>query len=339
MKYIKMRHLTVLFFFLCLHLLAQGTQVSPGEAAIAQESKFGETSFGESTPLSTEAPVQETVSLDPRLQKVLTDATLFFQFEINLLSDTRLEDLGVNDKKFIHNAVIDAWKNWSKKDLSEYQNVETYDELDFKSAKHHPKNVLILFKANVRKIPRIGVSQRIDLEVSAEYVVLQLSTKKVLSSFDFPYIQRTFDAKDNKTLSSAVASLFYNLLNAKGAEIVTNIKGQNLDSIDTKEFEYGIRGAKSLIEINRLSILVREASEKTKTLCTFSSKVISFALTDGKIHFLSGCNDTNLSEALKSLGVIELSKGRGFHFLPDQKTFEIFDVPLDNSIKKEMPTP
>lgn len=286
------------------------------------------------------APVIEN-KIDPRLEAVSKTESLFFSLELNLLRDTKKEDLGVTDLKNITEAVTNAWISWGKKELPEFKNFENYNnsEVDYKSALHHPKNVLVLFKANIRRLVRVGVQEKIDLEVGAEYVVVQLSNKKILGSFDYPYIHRSFDSKDQKALSSGVASLFYNLLNAKQGEVKAQINSVLLIPGESKEFEYSIKGAKNLIEINRLSIQLKDLEAKNKNLCTFSNKISSFSLTEAKIILSSTCSDLNLSEVLRTLGRVELNQGRGFQFLPDQKTFEIFDVPSDNNPKKESATP
>lgn len=319
--------------------------------------KAVETSFGETkkeSALPPEAPASPEVApaapatpaippleiVDPRLEAVKTSETLYFSLDLNLLSDTKKEDLGVSDLKNITDAVTDAWKSWGKKELSEFKNFENYSgELDFKSQPQHPKNVLVLFKGNVRRLKRVSVQEKIDIEVGAEYVIVQLNNKKVLGSFDYPYIHRSFESADQKELSSKIASLFYNLLIAKSGEISAQIKSMLLIPGDTLEFEYGIKGAKNLIEINRLSIQLKDWESKNRTLCSFSNKVTSFSLAEAKIALATTCLDTNLVEVLKSMGKAELSQGRSFQFLPDQKTFEIFDIPAENSLKKESPTP
>lgn len=347
--------ISILFLKLSLSVMAQNVT---GQAA-ASDTTFGDvkattgTTNETLTPTAPEtmvdpapsstviADIPQATIVNPRLDAVSKEATLFFHLDLNLLSDTKFEDLGVKDEKNITDAVIEAWKNWAKKELGEFKNLEQYSgDLDFKSvSNHHPKNVLILFKANLRRLKRVGVIEKVDIEVGAEYVVVQLSNKKILASFDYPYIHRSFESVDQKNLSSQVASLFYNLLVAKSGDIATQIKSMFFIPGDSKEYEFSISGAKNLIEINRLSVSLGKWEEKNRSLCTFSNKVSSFSLSSAKILINSSCNDFNLVEVLKTVGNLELNQGRSFHFLPDQKTFEIFDIPAENSIKKENLTP
>lgn len=327
-------------FFVLLSLVFSVNANEEGGTVKSLESNFGEMKDETTEVAAPPVEVKTTITLDPRLEAVGKTETLYFSLDLNLLSDTKKEDLGVSDLKNVTDAVTDAWKNWGKKEFSDFKNFENYSgDLDFKSQVQHPKNVLVLFKANVRRLKRVGVQEKIDIEVGAEYVVVQLSNKKILGSFDYPYIHRSFDGKDQKALASAVASLFYNLLNAKSGEISTQIKTMLLIPGDTKELEYGISGAKNLIEINRLSIQLKDWESKNRSLCTFSNKISSFSLSEAKIVLSSTCNDANLTEVLKSMGKTELSLGRSFHFLPDQKTFEINDEKAENNPKKETATP
>ncbi len=326
--------------------LASPTQTSFGEvkeevkeAATPEVKNLAPAVLDQSSNAST-GQKEIVATIDPRLELISKSETLFFDLDINLLSDTQKEDLGVSDLKNITESVVDAWKSWAKKDFSDFKNFENYKgEIDFKSALQHPKNVLILFKANIRRLKRVGVQEKIDIEISAEYIVVQLSNKKILGSFDYPYVHRSFENTDNKNLSSQVASLFYNLLVAKSSDVSSQIKSMFLLPSEAKDYEFSVLKGKNLIELNRLSVQLGNWAQKNKTLCAFTNKITSFSLNEAKIVLNSSCNEVNLIEVLKSIGKLELIGERSFHFLPDQKSFEIFDVPTENVIKKENLTP
>lgn len=291
-----------------------------------------------SSETTKEVVPPETV-IDPRILAVKNLETLYFDLDLSLSKDLTVQEIGVSDLSSITNAVIDAWKKWAQKDLPQFKNVEDFKALNFKEAEQNPKNYVVEFKAHLKKLPRASITGRLDLEVSAQYVVVRLSDRKILSSFDFPNIQRTLETKVQKELSSKVASLVFNLLNAKTADLNQVLASQFTNDTSTMlEHKFAIRGAQSLLEINKLNTLLRNINAKPTVLCKLETQIKSFSTDNALIALESLCSELNMMEYLKSLGQLEIDNGRVFHFLPNEKSFEIFTVSPHNE-KKEMPTP
>lgn len=292
-----------------------------------------------SSEISNEtAPVNET-GIDPRLLAVKNAETLYFDLDLTLSKDLSVQEIGVSDLTSITGAVVDAWKKWAQKDLPQFKNVEDFRALNFKSAEQHPKNYTVEFKAHLKKLARATITGRLDVEVSAQYVVIRLSDRKVLSSFDFPNIQRTLETKVQKELSSKVASLIFNLLNAKTADLNQVLASQFTNDTNlVTGHKFAIRGAQSLLEINKLNTTLRNVNLKSQVLCKLETQIKSFSTESAELALESACSELNIMEYLKSLGQLEIDNGRVFHFLPNEKSFEIFTVSPHNE-KKEMPTP
>lgn len=335
----SLKIVALVFLMICGQLtFAQETTATPDKTTQVQPPSQAEVAQEQ----VANAPIVESsseVTIDPRLLAVKNLETLYFDLEITLSKDLSVQEIGVSDLTSISGAVIDAWKKWAQKYLLQFKNVEDFNALNFKEAEQNSKNHTIVFKAHLKKLPRASITGRLDLEVSAQYVVIRLSDRKILTSFDFPNLQRTLDTKVQKELSSKVASLIFNLLNAKTSELNLVLSAQfGNETNEKKDHLFAIKSAQSLLEINKLNNSLRNLNLKATVLCKFESQIKSFSTETAAISLESNCSELNMMEYLKSLGQVEIDNGRVFHFLPNEKSFEIFTVSPHNE-KKEMPTP
>jgi hypothetical protein len=166
-----------------------------------------------------------------------------------------------------------------------------------------------------------------NYELSAQYVLVNTKSDVVLTSFDFPLQKRELDTQNKKALSSALASLVYNLFYSQTSklnsllEAAGNAKEQS--SLDVK-----VTGMSGLSEIFAVNSFLQDKFKDIK----LSSQMKSYA-SDGAILTLRA--EGNTDKILDSLslegGKYPLNEQKVLLFNRADKTFAI--IPKDSNNK------
>ncbi len=339
MYYHKNKICLIIFFFINISSYAQSPSTAELKPSmpISQEVNFGEIQNAPATNENevTESSKVEEVSIDPRIQKVLDHETFYIDLDLNLLQGTVVEDLGVKELQTLENSIFEAWKKLITKEIPQFKNLENFNDLDFKSVEQNPKNVLLLFKVSFKKLPKASIVGKMNLQISASYVLQKLSNKKILSTFDYPQIERNLDLSNSKELSSNVASLIYNLLNAKSQELAASLKNEDQYSSQTI-MEVSVKNVKSLVDLTRLNGFVGNLAKLHQAKCKIDTKIKNFSVNSPQLLISYTCLDTEFFEVIKQVKDTPFDNGRLVQFLPDQKTFEIFTQALHNDSKENV---
>jgi hypothetical protein len=132
------------------------------------------------------------------------------------------------------------------------------------------KSLTLKWNSTLKKASTNIESKKAIFELSAQYILVNTKTGDVLNSFDFPLQKRELDTQNKKSLSSALASLTYNLLLSQSSKIQGIIeadgKGQEQSSLELK-----ISSKAGLSEIYAINNLLQEKFQNIKLTSSMKS--------------------------------------------------------------------
>ena len=194
---------------------------------------------------------------------------LLSNFEID--SSMTWEDTGVADGSRFSGVIVDAWKKLFEKDLKGFEKIIVLEK-DFtqKPDYMNTKSLTLKWNSTLKKVSTNIESKKAIFELSAQYILVNTKTGDVLNSFDFPLQKRELDTQNKKSLSSALASLTYNLLLSQSSKIQGIIeadgKGQEQSSLELK-----ISSKAGLSEIYAINNLLQEKFQNIKLTSSMKS--------------------------------------------------------------------
>jgi hypothetical protein len=254
--------------------------------------------------------------------------TFYILSNIDIDSSMTWDDVGVSEEKNFTGAVTDSWKKLIEKDFKGYEKVVVLDR-DFATKPDYmnSQSVTLKWTSTFRKVFANTERKTANYELSAQYVLVNTKSDVVLTSFDFPLQKRELDTQNKKALSSALASLVYNLFYSQTSklnsllETAGNAKEQT--SLDVK-----VTGMSGLSEIFAVNSFLQDKFKDIK----LSSQMKSYA-SDGAILTLRA--EGNTDKILDSLslegGKYPLNEQKVLLFNRADKTFAI--IPKDSNNK------
>ncbi len=254
--------------------------------------------------------------------------TFYILSNIDIDSSMTWDDVGVSEEKSFTGAVTDSWKKLIEKDFKGYEKVVVLDR-DFATKPDYmnSQSVTLKWTSTFRKVFTNTERKTANYELSAQYVLVNTKSDVVLTSFDFPLQKRELDTQNKKALSSALASLVYNLFYSQTSklnsllETAGNAKEQS--SLDVK-----VTGMSGLSEIFAVNSFLQDKFKDIK----LSSQMKSYA-SDGAILTLRA--EGNTDKILDSLslegGKYPLNEQKVLLFNRADKTFAI--IPKDSNNK------
>ena len=185
--------------------------------------------------------------------------TFYFLVDIDIDSTLDWKDLGVSSGSNFTSPIIDSWKKLIEKDFKSFEKIVSLEkDFELKPDYMNSKSVTLKWKSRFKKISSNGENKTASFELLAQYVLVNTKSGQILNSFDFPTQKRIdLDTQNKKALSSTLASLVFNLLNAQSSKLVGFID-QDSKSNETADFDFKITSKTSLSEIFQINNFLQE---------------------------------------------------------------------------------
>lgn len=254
--------------------------------------------------------------------------TFYLLASIELENSMTWEDVGVQKAESFSGVILDSWKKLIEKDLGDISKVVILEK-DFttKPAYMNSKSVVLKWTSQLKKSGYNPENHLASFELSTHYVLQNAKSGLVLSSFDFPVQKRELDVQNKKGLSSALASLIYNLLLSQTEKIKNTVLANDKTSERT-ETEIKILTRVGLTEIYQINAFLEEKFKSIK----LTSQMKSYSTVDGSTLLISG--EGSLQNILENLssegGKYPINEQKLLLFNPTDKTFAILSKEQNN---------
>ena len=247
--------------------------------------------------------------------------SFYFLIDIDIDSSLEWKDLGVSSASNFTSPIIDSWKKLVEKDFKIFEKVVVLEQdLENKPEYMNPKSVTLKWKSRFKKISFNEENKTASYELIAQYLLVNTKNGQVLSSFDFPTQKKIdLDTQNKKSLSSTLASLVFNLLNAQSSKLVSLLE---LDSktLEATNLDIKITTKTSLSEIYQINNLLQDKFKEIK----LTSQMKSYSTDESILHIRA---EGTLEKVLASLssegGKFALNEQKVLLFNPDSKSFAI----------------
>ncbi len=299
---------------LALAAPAPGSNVSKGES---KEDEKIEGSF------KAELNIEKLKSNFEEVTSNLNDTkikTFYILANIDLDQSMNWEDVGVEKAQSFSGVIIDFWKKLAFKEFKNFERVEILEK-DFATKPDYmnSKSVTLKWNSTFKKVSSSSDNKRGSFELTAQYILVNTKSGNVLTSFDFPLQKRDLDLQNKKALSSALASLVYNLLLSQTSKISNLLEALEKEK-ELSHLEIKIATKTSLSEIYAINSLLQDKFKGIK----LTSSMKSYS-SDGAVLLISA--EGGEAKILDSLslegGKIPLNEQKILLFNRTDKSFAI----------------
>ena len=253
--------------------------------------------------------------------------TFYFLTSIEIDSSMDWTDLGVTKAESFSGAIVESWKKLAEKDFHGFEKILILDkDFEIKPDYMNPKSVTLKWKSQFKKTNINSENKTATYELTSQYILVNSKNGQILSSYDFPTQKRELDLQNKKALSSALASLVFNLLNSQTAKILAVLEA-DAKSTEVTELEVKITTKVGLTEIYQINNLLQEKFKEMK----LSSQMKSYS-TDGSTLTIHA--EVSLDKILAALstdgGKFPLNEQKVLLFNPASKSFAIISKEQNN---------
>lgn len=208
--------------------------------------------------------------------------TFYILANIDLDQSMNWGDVGVEKAENFSGVIIDSWKKLALKEFKNFERVDVLEK-DFATKPDYmnSKSVTLKWNSTFKKVSTSADNKRGRFELFAQYILVNTKSGNVLMSFDFPIQKRELDLQNKKSLSSALASLVYNLLLSQTSKISNLLEALEKEK-ELSHLEFKIVTKTSLSEVYAINSLLQDKFKDIK----LTSQMKSYS-SDGAILLIS----------------------------------------------------
>lgn len=254
--------------------------------------------------------------------------TFYILANIDIDSSMNWADVGVTQPENFSGAVIASWKKLIEKEFKSFEKVVVLDK-DFANKPDYmnSKSVTLKWNSTYRKVFNNTEDKTAIYELSAQYILVNTKSGTVLSSFDYPTQKRELETQNKKGLSSALASLVYNLLPSQTSKISSLLESENKAPVQS-QLEIKITTKTGLSEIFAINTLLQEKFKDIK----LSSSMKSYSSDSASLLISAEGSETKILDSLSlEGGKFPLNEQKILLFNRADKSFAI--LPKDSNNK------
>ena len=253
--------------------------------------------------------------------------TFYILSNIDIDKSMTWDDVGVQNPEVFRGAIIASWKKLIEKEIKDFEKVIVLDkDLALKPDYMNPKSIILKWTSTFKKVASNPENHSASYELSAEYVMQNTKAGTVLLASDYPVQKRDFDIKNKKSLSSALASMVYNLLFSQASKIKDAVEA-SAKSLETSEVEIKIITKTGLTEIFQINSLLQEKFKEIK----LTSQMKSFSTDGSSLNIRAyGSIDKILDNLSSGGGKFPLNEQKVLLFNRTDKTFAILPKESNN---------
>lgn len=257
--------------------------------------------------------------------ELVSHQNFYLDLNIELLGDTKWEDLGLMGINGFTPVIISSWREHFIKNIEGFENIEEKTEeykkvLDFNPKKIHPKSVEMKVNVTLKKVFENKNTNKISFELNAHNILLNSSSREILYSYNYNPIKKEFSSSNKKDLSSALATMVFNLIKSQTAKVIETIKNKS----NAAEVVFSLTGQTLFSEIT----LAKAALERYLTGPIFTVSLKSLGLSSSTILIkVESSKQELLMKKLKEMGKIPLNNNSSNN---NEQKFLVFDA-VNNS--------
>lgn len=247
--------------------------------------------------------------------------------DIDIDETLKWEDLGVTKAESFSGVIKDSWKKMAQEHFKGFDNIVIINKELSNLEGMNPHSVTLKWKSRLKRTYIDEDKKTAKFELSAQYVLLRTLNNESLLAFDFPPQKREFSIVSQKSLSSGLASLIYNLLNSQSGKI-----GDSAEAVRTSQVvqltEFTVTSASALSDIyGAISWL----NENMKSI-NFTVELKTYSNPGSVLIFKGQADNAKLINLLSANGgKMAINEQKLLIFNSADKSFAI--IPKDGIIK------
>jgi hypothetical protein len=179
----------------------------------------------------------------------------YYDLEIDLLNNGKWLDLGVFNQESFTNVIMDSWLDLFNKNIVGFESIERVDGkykkvLDQYSNRMNSESLELKLECKIKKAFENANTNKSSFEINAHYLLINSKSRETIYSFDFSIQKKEISNLNKKELSSAIASLIYNMIKVQ----IPNINDAIEKIKNVTEFNFELTGQQFFSDITNAQL-------------------------------------------------------------------------------------
>ncbi|MFA6237628.1 MAG: hypothetical protein WC635_09910 [Bacteriovorax sp.] len=230
-------------------------------------------------------------------------------------------DLGISGEEGFNSVILESWKKHFEKNLKGFEKIVVLEK-DFPVRPDYmnPKSVTLKWKSRLKKVSDESY------ELNAQYVLQKTKSQDVVTALDFPEQNRKLKSDNKKVISSALASMTYNLLYSQTTKL-QSVLDADASALAASEVELKIMAGPGLTDAYQIISVLEETFKPIK----LTAQLKSYAIDGSTIKIRAeGSADNILDNLAIGGGKFPFNEQKVLHFNRADKTFAILPKESNN---------